>query len=259
MGFSFCWSFFLTDCRSDGISFYRDFVLLGFRSDGFLFYWAEAVQSDQNNKSRPTIYTHRVVDDNRQPGRGGQTQDEHADSQPVDVHESVRIRRGGLVVVENGAVQGNDDGDDLAAENGHVADHHEPIGFDDRAADGLVTSTILLKVAAELTSVTDTPYGPEMSAGMGFRTGKGKPTGILQEWEYDPTWEWETHGNPTGMGIWLQPGNGKPMGIPREWEYDSNLGMGTGRSGNARGRESVDCPELESYSHSRGIFLGMEI
>ena len=113
----------------------------------------------------------------------------------------MRIHRGGLVVVENGAVQGKDDGDDLAAENGHVADHHEPIGFDDRPADGLVTSTILLKVAAELTSVTDTPYGPEMSAGMGFRTGKGKPTGILQEWEYDPTWEWETHGNPTGMGI----------------------------------------------------------
>ena len=42
--FSFCWAFFLTDCRSDGISFYRDFVLLGFRSDGFSFYWAEAIK-----------------------------------------------------------------------------------------------------------------------------------------------------------------------------------------------------------------------
>jgi len=42
LGFSFCWAFFLTGCRSDGISFYRDFVLLGFRSDGFSFYWAEA-------------------------------------------------------------------------------------------------------------------------------------------------------------------------------------------------------------------------
>jgi len=38
-GFSFCWAFVLTGCRSDGISFYRDFVLLGFRSDGFSFYW----------------------------------------------------------------------------------------------------------------------------------------------------------------------------------------------------------------------------
>ena len=42
LGFSFCWAFFLTGCRSDGISFYRDFVLLGFRSDGFSFYWTEA-------------------------------------------------------------------------------------------------------------------------------------------------------------------------------------------------------------------------
>ena len=44
MGFSFCWAFFLTGCRSDEISFYRDFFLLGFRSDGFSFYWAEALK-----------------------------------------------------------------------------------------------------------------------------------------------------------------------------------------------------------------------
>ena len=57
MGFSFCWAFFLTDCRSDGISFYRDFVLLGFRSDGFSFYWAVAVQSTMPSTFRdPKAY-----------------------------------------------------------------------------------------------------------------------------------------------------------------------------------------------------------
>lgn len=90
-------------------------------------------------------------------------------------------------MVENGAVQGQDDGDDLAAEDGHVADHQEPIGFDDRPADGLVTSTILLEVAAELTSITDTPYGPEMSAGMEFRTGVGNPRESHRNGNMTPT------------------------------------------------------------------------
>jgi len=34
LGFSFCWAFFLTGCRSDGISLCWAFVLTGFRSTG---------------------------------------------------------------------------------------------------------------------------------------------------------------------------------------------------------------------------------
>ena len=167
-------------------------------------------------------------------------------------------------MVENGAVQGQDDGDDLAAEDGHVADHQEPIGFDDRPADGLVTSTILLEVAAELTSITDTPYGPEMSAGMEFRTGVGNPRESHRNGNMTPTWEWEREvvgmcvdGNPSTVPSWSYIPIS--VGFPWKWEYDSNFGMETEISGNVHGCESVDYPELESYSHSRGISLKMGI
>ena len=65
-------------------------------------------------------------------------------------------------MVEDEAVENEDDADDLAAEVGSVADHQEPIGFSDWAADGLMTSTELLKVATELTSITFLSISQEM-------------------------------------------------------------------------------------------------
>jgi len=66
------------------------------------------------------------------------------------------MERHSVVTKENQAVENEDDADDVTADVCAVGEHEKSICFLDRAADESVTSTKVVEVSAELTSITDT-------------------------------------------------------------------------------------------------------
>ena len=88
---------------------------------------------------------------------GNQRYAKHTEANPYNVQDAgLRIQWDGVVSIESHVVENNDETDDLATQGDTVGNHEESISFLDWAADGLVTTTKLLEVAAELSSIADT-------------------------------------------------------------------------------------------------------
>jgi len=95
-----------------------------------------------------------VVDDDSLACCQSQTGQER--NEPADERESGQTAVAErLVSKEYRAVEDEDEVEDLAAESGHVADHHELVGVVHRLAQRLVTSTILSDTSLKFTIATD--------------------------------------------------------------------------------------------------------